>query len=215
MELILGVTREGFWEDAELIDQLFDLEDSGLLGQMHFLRYKHMEEKERWNTNVQATMIIQACGHPSAWFCRWIDPWCRNNFFWVGKEVVHITDGCTDGYSGLDLPQFLLRLTKEFLGIAVARGWFEFFGQGLQVRYEVEVQKLLLAPSGQLDGMHGPGVVVACGVLCIDQLVMLWEINLMVEEAIPGCWWTFIQCFHCDSGIVRAAFYSFAILSQT
>lgn len=45
--MILGVTREGFWEDAELIDQLFDLEDSGLLGQMHFLRYKHMEEKER------------------------------------------------------------------------------------------------------------------------------------------------------------------------
>jgi len=50
--------------------------------------------------------------------------------------------------------------------------------QGLQVRDKVEVAEAFLALGSQLNGLHGKNFIVACGLLGIDQQVVVREIDL-------------------------------------
>jgi hypothetical protein len=65
---------------------------------------------------------------------------------------VHGGDGraCRDG--GLDLGEVLLGFAEELLGHVVKVRRLAFFGEGLEVRDEVEIAKALLALAGELNG---------------------------------------------------------------
>ena len=82
----------------------------------------------------------------------------------------------------LTLLKFSPGLPKEFFCFAVVGGRLTLLGERLRIWDKVEVAEALLALTNELDRHHQYNLVAVCLVLSVDEWVMMWEVNLVVEQ---------------------------------
>jgi hypothetical protein len=100
--------------------------------------------------------------------------------------MMHITDGCARDDGGLDHAEVFLCFAKEFIGLMVICHGCTFFDKCLRSKDKVEEADVLLALTSELNRWYQGCLIVAHGILGIDQWIMMMKVDFPVEETSEG-----------------------------